>query len=76
MRVYGMLLKKNIAMFGLLDVLIYLCPRFFVHVGNETFMHLFSGNRHFFTKLHHRQIYQNYEQSRQKLATFLESKVF
>ena len=34
-----------------------------------------SGNKHFFTKLCHRQTYQNYEQSRQKLGTILENKV-
>ena len=30
---------------------------------------------HFFTKSCHRLTYQNYEQSRQKLGTFLENKV-
>ena len=36
-------------------------PRFFDQVGHET-MYASSGNRHFFTKLSHRQTYQNYEQ--------------
>ena len=36
-------------------------PRFFDQVGHET-MYASSGNRHFFTKLCHRQTYQNYEQ--------------
>ena len=34
------------------------------------------GNKHFFTKSCHPQTYQNYEQSQQKLGTFLENKVF
>ena len=38
-------------------------------------MYASSGNMHFFTKSCHRQTYQNYEQSRQKLGTFLENKV-
>ena len=33
--------------------------RFFDQVGHET---ISSGNKHFFTKSCHRQIYQNYEQ--------------
>ena len=33
------------------------------------------GNKHFFTKSCHRQTYQNYEQSRQKLGTILGNKV-
>ena len=49
-------------------------PRFFDHVGHET-MYASSGNKHFFTKSCHRQTYQNYEQSRQKLGTILENKV-
>ena len=49
-------------------------PRFFDQVGHET-MYASSGNRHFFTKSHHRQTHQNYEQSRQKLGTILVSKV-
>ena len=32
--------------------------------------------KHFFTKQCHRQTYQNYEQSRQKLGSFLEDKIF
>ena len=39
-------------------------------------MHLdFSGNYCFFTISCHRQTYQNYQHSRQKLGTFLENKV-
>ncbi len=49
-------------------------PRFFDQVGHET-MYASSGNKHFFTKSCHRQTYQNYEQSRQKLGTILENKV-
>ena len=49
-------------------------PRFFDQVGHET-MFASSGNKHFFTKSCHRQTYQNYEQSQQKLGTILENKV-
>ena len=49
-------------------------PRFFDQVGHET-MCASSGNKHFFTKSCHRQTYQNYEQSRQKLGTIFENKV-
>ena len=49
-------------------------PRFFDQVGHET-MYASSGNNHFFIKSCHRQTYQNYEQSRQKLGTILENKV-
>ena len=49
-------------------------PRFFDLVGHET-MYASSGNKYFFTKSCHCQIYQNYEQSRQKLGTILENKV-
>ena len=49
-------------------------PRFFDQVGHET-MYASSGNQHFLTKSCHRQTYQNYEQSRQKLGTILENKV-
>ena len=45
-----------------------------MQVGHET-TYASSGNRHFFTKSCHRQTYQNYEQSRQKLGTILENKV-
>ena len=38
-------------------------------------MYASSGNKHFFAKSCQRQTYQNYEQSRQKLGTFLENKV-
>ena len=48
-------------------------PRFFDQVGHET-MYASSANKHFFTKSCHRQTYQNYEQSRQKLGTILEIK--
>ena len=47
---------------------------FFDQVGHET-MYAYIANEHFFTKSCHRQTYQNYEQSRQKLGTFLENKV-
>ena len=50
-------------------------PRFFDQVGHQT-TYSSIGNRHFFTISCHRQTYQNYEQSRQKLGTFLENKVF
>ena len=57
------------------DLAIRVRPRFFDQVGHET-MHASSGNKHFFTKSCHRQTYQNYEQSRQKLGTFLVDKLF
>ena len=47
--------------------------RFFVRVEHET-TYAFSGNKHFFAKQCHRQTYQNYEQSRQKLGN-LEIKI-
>ena len=50
-------------------------PRFFVQVGHQT-TYASIGNRHFFTISCHHQAYQNYEQSRQKLGTFLENKIF
>ena len=50
-------------------------PRFFNQVGHEN-KYASSGNKHFFTKSCRRQTYQNYEQSRQKLGTILENKVF
>ena len=49
-------------------------PRFFDQVGHET-MYAVSGNKQFLNKSCHRQTYQNYEQSQQKLGTFLVSKV-
>ena len=49
-------------------------PRFFDQVGHET-MYASSRNKQFFTRSCHRQTYQNYEQSRQKLGTILENKV-
>ena len=48
--------------------------KFFDQVGHET-TNASSGNKHIFTNSCHRQIYQNYEQSRQKLDTILENKV-
>ena len=45
-------------------------PRFFDQVG-----HASSGNKQFFTKSCHRQTYQDYEQSQQKLGTILENEV-
>ena len=48
--------------------------RFFDQVGHET-MYASSGNKHFFTNSCLCQTYQNYEQSRQKMGTFLENKV-
>ena len=50
------------------------CSRFFDQVGHET-MYVSSGNKHFFTKYCHRQTYQTYEQSLQKLGTILENKL-
>ena len=49
-------------------------PRFFDQVGHQT-TYVYIENKHFFTKSCHRQTYQNYEQSQQKLGTFLENKV-
>ena len=46
-------------------------PRFFDQVGHET-MCASNGNKHFLTKSCHRQTYQNYEPSQQKLGTILE----
>ena len=46
-----------------------------MRAGHET-KYASIGNNYFFTKSCHPQIYQNYEQSRQKLGTFLENKVF
>ena len=50
-------------------------PRFFDQVGHQTTYDASMGNKHFITKYCHRQTYQNYVQSRQKLGTFLENKV-
>ena len=49
-------------------------PRFFDQVGHQTTSSHIE-NKHFFTKSCHRQTNQNYEQSHQKLGTFLENKV-
>ena len=49
-------------------------PRFFDQVGHQT-TNESIGNKYFFTKQCHRQTYQNYEQSQQKLGTFLVNKV-
>ena len=57
-----------------MDITIRVRPRFFDQVGHET-MYASSGNKHVFTKSCHRQTYQNYEQSQQKLGTILENKV-
>ena len=48
--------------------------RFFVQLWHET-TYASSGNKYFFTKSCHRQTYQNYDQSWQKLGTILENKV-
>ena len=48
--------------------------RFFDQVGHQT-NNASIGNKYFFTKQCHRQTYQNYELSRQKLDTFLVNKV-
>ena len=56
------------------DIYSRVLPRFFDQVRHKT-MYASSGNKHFFTKSCHRKTYQNYEQSRQKLGTFLENKV-
>jgi hypothetical protein len=50
------------------------CQRFFVQVGHET-TGACIGKKHFFTEQCHRQTNPNYEQSRQKLGTFLENKL-
>ena len=49
-------------------------PRFFDQVGHQI-MYAFIGNKCFFTISCHCQTYRKYEQSQQKLGTFLESKV-
>ena len=49
-------------------------PGFFDQIGHQT-TYASNANRHFFTILCHRQTYQNNEQSRQKLDTFLENRV-
>ena len=49
--------------------------RFFDQIGDQT-KYASIGNRHFFTISCNGQTYQNYEQSRQKLGTFLENKVY
>ena len=49
-------------------------PRFFDQVGHET-VYASSENKYFFTKSCHRQTYQNYEQSQQKIGTILGNKV-
>ena len=48
---------------------------FLIKLGIKPCMHLLEIGKHFFTKWCHCQTYQNYEQSRQKLGTFLENKV-
>ena len=49
-------------------------PRFFNQVGHQT-TNASIGNKCFSTKKCQCQTYQNYEQSRQKLGTFLVNKV-
>ena len=49
-------------------------PRFFDQVGHQT-TNASIGSKYFFTKQCHCKTYQNYEQSRQKLGTFLVNKV-
>ena len=49
-------------------------PRFFDQVGHQT-TDASIENKYFFTKKCHHQTYQNYEQSQQKLGTFLVNKV-
>ena len=40
---------------------------FLIKLGSKPCMHMYIGNKHFFTKLYHRQTYQNYEQTPQRL---------
>ena len=49
-------------------------PRFFDQVGHQT-TNAYIGNEYLFTKKCHSQTYQDYEQSQQKLGTFLVNKV-
>ena len=49
-------------------------PRFFDQVGHQT-INASIGNKYFFNKKCHRQTYQNYEQSQEKLGTFLVKEV-
>ena len=55
-------------------ILVRVRPRFFDQVGHQT-NNASIRNKYFFNKLCHHQTYQNYEQSRQKLGTFLVNKV-
>ncbi len=48
--------------------------RLFDQVGHQT-TNAYVGNKFLFTKYCHRQTYQSYEQSKQKLGTFLGNKV-
>ena len=48
---------------------------FLIKLGIKPSMHASMENNFFFTKYCHRKTYQNYEQSQQKLGTFLENKV-
>ena len=48
--------------------------RFFFQVGNET-IYASLKKKHFFKQRVHRQTYQNYEQSRQKIGQFLENEI-
>ena len=49
-------------------------PRFFDQIGHQTTC-AFMRNKHFSNKLCHHQTYENYEQSWQKLDTFLVKKL-
>ena len=50
------------------------CPRFFDQVGHQT-TNASIESKYFFTKKCLCQTYHNYEQSRQKLGTFLVNKI-
>ena len=50
-------------------------PRFFDQAGRQTTYLCIYGKEAFFTKKCHHKNYQNYEQSRQNLGTFLENNV-
>ena len=66
--------KISALIFGTLYIHIRYRPRLFDQVGHQT-TNASMGNKHLFTKQCHCQTYQNYEQSRQKLGTFLENKI-
>ena len=56
------------------SVVIRVHPRIFDQIGHQT-TNASIGNKYFFTKKCHHQTYQTYEQSWQKLDTFLVNKV-